>query len=80
MKNPDFHLRSMSGIRFMARHHIPLPAVDGRAERRRFEYLVKGYPRRRNLTKWAARAAAAGAFIEICPGKQVDLKVAWNLG
>ena len=67
----------------MARHHIPLPAADGRAEKRRFEYLVKGNPRRQNLTNWAARAAAAEAFIEICPGKQVallDLKVARNLG
>jgi hypothetical protein len=73
----------MSGIRFMARHQIPLPAAEGRAERRRFEYLVKGNPRRRSLTNWAARATAAGAFIEICPGKQVallDLKVARNLG
>jgi hypothetical protein len=43
------------------------------AEGRIFECLVKWNPRRQDLTDWAARAEAAGAFAEIRPGKRVAL-------
>jgi hypothetical protein len=50
---------------------------------RTFEYLVKWNPRRQDLSAWAARAEAAGAFRETRPGKRVallDLRVerAWR--
>jgi hypothetical protein len=43
------------------------------AEGRIFEYLVKWNPRRQDLADWAARAEAAGAFVERRPGKRVAL-------
>jgi hypothetical protein len=42
-------------------------------EGRTFEYLVKWNPRRQDLSDWATRAEAAGAFAEIRPGKRVAL-------
>ncbi len=54
-------------------------AVQGRT----FEYWVKWNPRRQDLTAWAARAEAAGAWVERRPGQRVarlDLTVerAWG--
>jgi hypothetical protein len=43
------------------------------AEGRTFAYLVKWNPRKQDLTAWAARAEAAGAFEETRPGKRVAL-------
>lgn len=44
-------------------------AVQGRT----FEYLVKWNPRRQDVAAWAARAEAAGAFVESRPGKRTAL-------
>jgi len=43
------------------------------AEGRTFEYLVKWNPRKQDLPAWAARAEAAGAWVETRPGKRVAL-------
>jgi hypothetical protein len=55
----------------------------GAAQGRTFEYLVKWNPRRQDLTAWAGRAEAAGAWVESRPGKRtalLDLTVerAWS--
>ena len=43
------------------------------AEGRTFDYLVKWNPRKQDLPAWAARAEAAGAWVETRPGKRVAL-------